>query len=64
MSEHNRTEVYLDTAELAQRWHQCVETIRRRMRKRELPSVLIGRKRLIALRDVEAIERAGHIPAK
>ena len=53
--------VFLDTRQLSSRWSCNVETVRRKLRARELGSVVIGRKRLVALRDIIAAEAAGRV---
>ena len=53
--------VFLDTQQLASRWSCNVETIRRKLRRRELASVLIGRRRLVGMTDVLGAEAAGRV---
>ena len=50
------TEAFFDIFELAQRWHQHAESVRRRVRRGEVKAVIIGRKILIARTEVERIE--------
>ena len=57
--------VFLDTQQLSRRWAlSSVETVRRKLRRRELASVLVGRRRLVALADVLAAEAAGRVEKK
>lgn len=52
---------FLTTKQLAVRWNLATETIRRKIRAREIPSTLIGRRRLVAAKDVLAAEAAGRV---
>jgi hypothetical protein len=61
---HRGCETFLSPAQLAQRWPLHPESIRRKLRRREIASVLIGRKRLIPLSEIERIEAEGRIPAR
>lgn len=56
--------VFLTTEQLSTRWNFAEESIRRKLRKRELASVLIGRRRLVAMADVLAAEAAGRVEKK
>lgn len=53
--------VFLTTKQLACRWSLNVETLRRKIRARELGSVTIARRRLVALKDIIAAEAAGRV---
>lgn len=50
---------YFDIFELAQRWHQTPETVRRRIRRGELKATRIGRQLLISNGEVERTESTG-----
>lgn len=54
---------FYTTAELAARWHEHAETIRRRLREGQLTFVLIGRKKLISLDEIIRFEAAATIEA-
>jgi hypothetical protein len=54
-------ERYFSPAQLTQRWPFHVESIRRKIRRGEIGSVVIGRKRLIALSEIKRIEAEGRI---
>jgi hypothetical protein len=60
----NGRETFLTPTQLARRWSFHTESIRRRLRKRQIASILIGRKRLIALSEVLRLEAEGRIPAR
>jgi excisionase family DNA binding protein len=57
-------EIFLSPAQVAQRWSFHVESVRRKIRRRELGSILIGRRRLIPLSELKRIESEGRIPAR
>jgi hypothetical protein len=57
-------ELFLSPAQVAQRWWFHVESIRRKIRRREIASVLIGRRRLVPLSELKRIEAEGRIPAR
>jgi len=54
---------FLTPAQLGDRWSHHVETIRRKIRRAEIPCVIIGRRLLVPLDEIENIERAGSLPA-
>lgn len=54
-----QTKKFLTPAELGARWSQHEETIRRKLRRSELPSIVIGRRRLIPIEAVENVEKGG-----
>jgi hypothetical protein len=54
---------FLTPRALSIRWSWHVESIRRKLRRRELESVVIGRRRLIPMSEVEKAEQAGRVPA-
>ena len=56
-------DAFFTPSTLAQRWHQHTETVRRMLRRRQLESVVIGRRRLIPARAVLAAEEAGAVKA-
>jgi hypothetical protein len=49
---------------LGQRWFMHEESIRRKLRRRELQSVIIGRRRLIPISEIERVEAAGTVLTK
>ena len=51
----------LTTTELSQRWSFHPESLRRKIRNRELTTIMIGRRRLISLDEVLRVEREGTI---
>jgi hypothetical protein len=53
---------FLTSAQIATRWGWHVESVRRKLRRRELGSVLLGRRRLVPLAEVELLERLGSVP--
>jgi excisionase family DNA binding protein len=57
-------ETFLSPAQLAQRWGFHPESVRRKLRRRELASLVIGRKRLIPLSEVRRFEAQGRIAAR
>jgi hypothetical protein len=57
-------ETFLSPAQVAQRWWFHVESVRRKIRRREIGSVLIGRRRLVPLSELKRIEAEGRIPAR
>jgi hypothetical protein len=46
----------------AEHWHWHPESVRRAIRERRIASVIIGRRRLIAVSEIERIEREGFVP--
>jgi hypothetical protein len=46
---------------IAARWSWNVESVRRAIRQRRMESVVIGRRRLVALEEIERIENEGRI---
>jgi len=46
---------------IAARWGWNVESIRRAIRQRRLESVVIGRRRLVPMSEIERIENEGRI---
>lgn len=54
-------DAFFTPATLSRRWHKNIETVRRVLRRRQLPSILIGRQRLIPREAVLAFEQAGFI---
>jgi hypothetical protein len=59
----NTNEQFLTPNQLAKRWHWHPESIRRKIRRREIASKIIGRRRLIALEEAMRIESEGSIQA-
>jgi hypothetical protein len=57
-------ERFLSPAQLTERWPFHVESIRRKIRRGEISSVIIGRRRLIPLSEIHRIEEEGRIPAR
>lgn len=53
------TKPFFDVFELAARWHQTPETIRRKIRRGELIATRIGRQLLISTAEVQRTESAG-----
>ena len=47
---------FLTIEELAQRWHVCVMTIRRKVYAKQLPVSRVGRKLLFPLKEIEKYE--------
>src|SRR5262245_5561540 len=52
-------DAFLTPAELAKRWHWHVETIRLWLRKKCMDSVIISRRRLIPISEVQRVESSG-----
>jgi excisionase family DNA binding protein len=61
---HSDYEAFLTPAELARRWRWHPESIRRWTRLGKLPIVKIGRRTLIPLSAIEALEADGQIDVK
>jgi hypothetical protein len=57
-------EVYLSPAQITKRWPFHIESIRRKIRRGEIASVVIGRRRLVALSELKRIEAEGWVPAR
>jgi hypothetical protein len=55
-------QVFLTSWQLASRWGWNEESVRRKLRRRELASVLVGRRRLVPLVEIELVERQGLVP--
>lgn len=55
------SDAFFTPSTLANRWHRHTETVRRMLRRRQLPSVVLGRQRLIPREAVLEFERAGFI---
>jgi hypothetical protein len=55
---------FLTSAQIAARWGWHEESVRRKIRRRELGSVLVGRRRLVLLAEVELLERQGAVPRR
>lgn len=54
-------DAFFTPSTLATRWHRHTESVRRMLRRRQLPSVVLGRQRLIPREAVLEYERAGFI---
>ncbi len=54
---------FFTCAQVAQRWMWHVESVRRKLRRREIGSVVIGKRRLIPVAEIERIEGEGTISA-
>ena len=52
---------FFTARQVADRWAWHVESVRRAMRERRLESIIISRRRLIPVTEVERIEAEGHI---
>ena len=61
---HDHIERFLTPSELGLRWRWHPESIRRWTRLRKLPIVKIGRRTLIPISAVEALEADGQIGAR
>jgi len=57
-------EIYLSPAQITKRWPFHVESIRRMIRRGEIASVVLGRRRLVALSELQRIEAEGRVPAR
>jgi len=57
-------EKYLSPAQITQRWPFHVESIRRKIRRGEIASVVIGRRRLVPMSEIQRVEAEGRVPAK
>jgi hypothetical protein len=56
--------IFLDTEQFAARWVWHVESARRFLRDGKIPSVIIGRRRLVRLDDVEQYENDATVGRK
>ncbi len=52
---------FLTPKELGARWHWNTESVRRKLRRREISSIVISGRRLIPRSEVELLERDGRI---
>ena len=57
------SDAFFTPSTLASRWHRHTESVRRLLRRRSLPSIIIGRQRLIPRAAVLAFEANGLILA-
>jgi hypothetical protein len=48
---------------VAGRWYRHVETVRKDLRNGKIPSVVIGRRRLVPLAAIEKLEQEGMVNA-
>jgi hypothetical protein len=55
---------FLTPKDIAVRWSWHTESIRRKIRRREITSVIIGRRLLIPIAEVERIEASGTVNAR
>ena len=56
--------IFLTSSQIASRWGFNEESVRRKLRRREIGSILVGRRRLVPVAEVEQIERQGLVPRK
>jgi hypothetical protein len=56
------SQTFLTSAQIASRWGMHEESIRRMLRRRVMGSVLLGRRRLVPISEVELLERQGTVP--
>lgn len=59
-----RQDVYFTPIEISRRWKWHPESVRRAIRCGRITSIVIGRRRLVPIAEVERIEAAGLIQAK
>ena len=52
---------FMSSAQLGARWTFHPESVRRKIRRGEIGSVVIGRRRLIPMEEVQRIEREGKV---
>lgn len=52
----NPNQVLMTPMHISARWFMHVESVRRKIRAGSIPSLVIGRRRLVRLTDVEKIE--------
>jgi hypothetical protein len=52
---------YRTPTQTAHRWHWHPESVRRAIRERRIASIIIGRRRLIPITEIERIEREGFV---
>ena len=58
----NENDRVLKTPEyIAGRWSWNVESVRRAIRQRRLESIIIGRRRLVPMAEIERIENEGRV---
>jgi hypothetical protein len=55
--------VFFTPSLLAQRWYWNVESVRRKIRRGEIASVVIGRRRLVTLAEIARLEADGSVNA-
>lgn len=60
--EEKRQPQFLNTAELAARWQLHMESVRRLVRRRELPGMHVGRRVLVPLSAVMEYEKQNTLP--
>ena len=54
-------EPFLTPNDLAHRWHWHPESVRRKIRRREIESIIVARRRLIPLAEIVRIENEGRV---
>jgi hypothetical protein len=54
---------YFTPQQVAKRWAWHVESVRRAIRQRRLASVILSRRRLVPIAEIERLEAAGRINA-
>ena len=57
----NLETVLVTPAQIAERWSWHPESVRRKIRAGSIPSLVIGRRRLVRLTDVERIEKDAEV---
>jgi hypothetical protein len=57
----NLEPVLVTPAQIAERWSWHPESVRRKLRAGSIPSLVIGRRRLVRLTDVEKIEKDAEV---
>lgn len=62
-SQRKRSE-FMTAAELAQRWQLHPESVRKMIRQRRVPRVIVGRHNRIALSTIEGLEKSGAVPSQ
>jgi len=55
---------FLTPRQIAQRWCWHTESVRRMIRRREILSIVIGRRRLVPVVEIERIEADGTVNAR
>lgn len=58
---HTDGSAFLTPSQLAARWAWHEESVRRAIRQRRLGSVVVGRRRLVPIEEIEQVEREGFI---